>query len=144
MSNTKDNGRVQRRSLGEEIERLHDLLDGLNGALEGVIANAVKDAVSSVVREAVTAAVHEVLGSPELLKVALEQHELVQPQAEPTPVKLKRKPMHKSIVETCGRVRETAGEKLAELGQCWSSTPVTGSSAGSAPSQGAAGRRAIG
>jgi hypothetical protein len=34
MSNTKDNGRVQRRSLGDEIERLHDLLDGLNDASE--------------------------------------------------------------------------------------------------------------
>jgi hypothetical protein len=121
MSNPKDsNGRVQRRSLGDEIERLHDLLDGLNGALEGVIANAVKDAVGSVVREAVTAAVREVLGSPELLKVALKQHEPVQPQAEPATVKPNRRPTREGLVEVCGRLREWAGEKLVEFGRVMS------------------------
>src|SRR4051812_36129520 len=98
---TNNNGRVRRRNLGDEIERLHDLLDGLNDALEGVITNAVKESVGAVVRQAVQAAVREVLGSPELLRAALKAHEPAQ-KGEP---KVSRKPMHESVVEACGRLR---------------------------------------
>src|SRR4051794_28528455 len=57
---TSENGRRQRQTLSAEIERLHDILDGLNEALQGIVTTAVKEAVGQVVREAVQAAVREV------------------------------------------------------------------------------------
>ena len=38
---TNKNGSVQRRSLNEEVERLHDVLDGLSENLEGAVVAAV-------------------------------------------------------------------------------------------------------
>lgn len=114
MSETTNNGngRVQRRNLGDEIERLHDILDGLADALSESVSTAVKDAVGTVVREAVQTAVSEVVNNPELLRAALARHEGTQP--EPVPVKANRKSVREGVVETIGWLRQKAAEKMAE------------------------------
>jgi hypothetical protein len=75
MSETRElNGRVTRKSLADQIDRLDGILDGLSDALNGSVANAVKDAVGQAVheavREAVAATLQAVLADPGL-KAAL-------------------------------------------------------------------------
>src|SRR5262249_9320267 len=98
---TGSNGRVQRRSLNEEVHRLHDGLDGLAENLEGVVVSAVREAVSGVVRQAVEAAVREVLSNPALLRAAV-QAPMPAPKAEAKP---KSKPVREVVAEVCGEVR---------------------------------------
>jgi hypothetical protein len=64
MSTTGANGRAQRKSLAEQIDRLDLILDGLADGLSAAVADAVTAAVST----AVAAAVREVLSNPELLR----------------------------------------------------------------------------
>jgi hypothetical protein len=71
MSETKElNGRVARKSLAEQIDRLDGILDGLAEALNGAVADAVRGAVGAAVRdaveEAVAAAVRAVLLNPDV------------------------------------------------------------------------------
>ena len=63
-----NNGRLQRKSLSSQLDRLDNILDGLNGALTGAITDAVKDAVSTAVAEAVRATLIEVVSNPERRK----------------------------------------------------------------------------
>src|SRR5258708_7726198 len=53
------NGKSQRKSLANEIDRLDAILDGLDSALAGAITDAVKQAVSIAVSEAVRATLME-------------------------------------------------------------------------------------
>jgi hypothetical protein len=107
------NARAARKSLGEQIDRLDGILDGLAVALNESVADAVWGAISHAVGEAVHAAVKEVLSSPDLLRAALARHEpAVAPTAataadpEVTP---RRTP--KGILR---RARAWAGSKLAK------------------------------
>jgi hypothetical protein len=77
-----NNGRLQRKSLANEIDRLDGILDGLDEALAGAVEMAVRDVTGKVVREAVEATLREVLSSPELIRAALAQHA---PVATPVP-----------------------------------------------------------
>jgi hypothetical protein len=61
---TSANGRAQRKSLAEQIDRLDQILDGLADGLSAAVA----DAVTAAVGLAVQAAVREVLSNPELLR----------------------------------------------------------------------------
>jgi hypothetical protein len=61
---TTTNGRAQRKSLAEQIDRLDQILDGLADGLSAAVA----DAVTAAVGTAVAAAVREVLSNPELLR----------------------------------------------------------------------------
>ena len=71
---TMSNSRAQRKSLANEIDRLDDILDGLDAALAGSVETAVRDVVGQVVRETVEATVREVLSSPELIRAAVAHH----------------------------------------------------------------------
>jgi len=77
-----NNGRLQRKSLANEIDRLDGILDGLDEALAGAVEMAVRDVTGKVVREAVEATLREVLSNPELIRAALAQHA---PVATPVP-----------------------------------------------------------
>jgi hypothetical protein len=46
---TKDNGRLPRKTLSAQLDRLDDILDGLADSLNGAVAQAVKDAVGLAV-----------------------------------------------------------------------------------------------
>jgi hypothetical protein len=63
-----NNGRLQRKSLSSQLDRLDNILDGLDGALTGAITDAVKDAVSTAIAEAVRATLIEVVSNPERRK----------------------------------------------------------------------------
>jgi hypothetical protein len=63
---SKTNGQI-RKSLGEQIDRLDAMLNGLAEGLTDAVAQAVKDAVGTAVKEAVQGVLRETLTSPELL-----------------------------------------------------------------------------
>jgi hypothetical protein len=62
MTTSSTNGRAQRKSLAEQIDRLDAILDGLADGLNEAVATAVKEAVGRAVEAALT----ELLASNEL------------------------------------------------------------------------------
>jgi len=122
-STIESNGRVSRKTLSTQIDRLDGILDGLSEALSESVAMAVKEAVSSVVREAVEAAVKEVLSSPDLLKVALAHHTQPAAQTQPATLKVKGRTLWEALGATWTWLREKATEKAGEvkksLGVAW-------------------------
>ena len=67
MANTSSaNGRTQRKSLAEQIDRLDAILDGLADGINDTVVAAVQEAVQGAVQLAVRAAVVEVLTNEEL------------------------------------------------------------------------------
>jgi len=67
-STLKENGRLPRKTLSSQLDRLDEILDGLADSLNGAVAQAVKDAVGLAVQEAVQGVLTEVLTNPELLE----------------------------------------------------------------------------
>lgn len=65
--NVTPNGRVQRKSLASQIDRLDAMLDGLADAIPEVIADTIRAVAAHTVRDAVQAAVAEVFASPQVL-----------------------------------------------------------------------------
>ena len=66
---TSNNGRVVRKSLAEQIDRLDHILDGLAEAINDTVVGAVQEAVGLAVRQAVQAAVLEVLTNAEIQRL---------------------------------------------------------------------------
>src|SRR3954470_17438006 len=87
MSTTNMNGRVQRKTLANQLDRLDTILDGFADALNEAVADAVKQAVVVAVREAVQVAMQEVLTNPELLRALVAQ---TTPAPTPTPDPVKK------------------------------------------------------
>src|SRR3954464_7038079 len=69
MSTTNMNGRVPRKTLANQLDRLDTILDGLADALNEAVADAVKQAVTV----AVQAAVQQGLSSPDALRALAPQ-----------------------------------------------------------------------
>jgi hypothetical protein len=90
------NGRAQRKSLAEQIDRLDLILDGLADGLSAAVA----DAVTAAVGTAVQAAVREVLSNPQLLQ-------RLRPEPAPAPGTYRR-----LASWLCGRL-------AGALCQCW-------------------------
>jgi hypothetical protein len=109
-SATSANG-AQRKSLAEQIDRLDVILDGLADALNESVADAVKDVVGRVVREAVEATIREVLGSPELLRAALDRNAEPAPQPQPTPAP---EPRQRTLKELLKAARACVTEKASQ------------------------------
>ena len=61
------NGRMPRKNLSDQLDRLDAILDGLDGALGGAITDAVKEAVSTATAEAVRATLVEVISNPDVM-----------------------------------------------------------------------------
>lgn len=73
------NGRVSRKTLADQIDRLDGILDGLSDGLNDAVVTAVREAVGVAVREAVRGVLTEIVSNPELLET------LRGPIAPPTP-----------------------------------------------------------
>ena len=65
--NPTANGRIPRKNLSDQLDRLDRILDGLDGALAGAITEAVKDAVSTSVAEAVRVTLIEIVTNPDVI-----------------------------------------------------------------------------
>ena len=65
---TSNNGRVIRKSLAEQIDRLDGILDCLADGLNDAVAAAVKEATALAVKEAVRGVLSEVLTNPDFLE----------------------------------------------------------------------------
>ena len=65
--NPTANGRMPRKNLSDQLDRLDRILDGLDGALAGAITEAVKDAVSTSVAEAVRVTLIEIVTNPDVI-----------------------------------------------------------------------------
>jgi hypothetical protein len=114
------NGRLQRKTLSSQIDRLDGLLDGLAENLNDAVAQAVRDTVAQVVREAVEGSVKEVLSNPELLRVALAQHTPALPPAQPTPEPRRRsfsKLIQSGWIWLGQKVAQTGSQVQKKLGQ---------------------------
>jgi len=79
---TTKNGRMPRKTLSNQLDRLDDILDGLAEALNQSVAMAVKEAVGLAAREAVSAAVQEVVANADLLRAAAAQHIPSEPEPQ--------------------------------------------------------------
>jgi hypothetical protein len=90
-SATMPNGKQQRKSLAEQLDRLDGIIDALDEGLQGAVADAVKDAVALAVQQAVEAVLREVLARPDLLRAVAAQAAPVAQVATATPE------------ESCGR-----------------------------------------
>src|SRR5262245_17700205 len=112
------NARMPRKTLSSQIDRLDGILDGLDAALSGAVADAVQGAVGQVGKEAVEASIKEVLGSPELLRAALAQH------APPAPEPKSRKSLREVLKAALGCLSrkgcEAASQVKRKAGQLWS------------------------
>jgi hypothetical protein len=115
--------RTARKSLGDQIDRLDNILDGLADALNESVADAVKDVIAETVRQAVHAAVAEVLSSPDLLHAALEKHAPMPADSVPPTAPRPEPPTVKENVarignRLCAKVKQAASlakEKLREV-----------------------------
>ena len=65
---TSNNGRVIRKSLAEQIDRLDGILDCLADGLNDAVAAAVTEATALAVKEAVRGVLSEVLTNPDFLE----------------------------------------------------------------------------
>jgi hypothetical protein len=59
----KDNGRLPRKTLSGQLDRLDQILDGLAESLNDAVAGVAREAVLQVVRQAVQDAVHDALAA---------------------------------------------------------------------------------
>jgi hypothetical protein len=121
-SSTLDsNGRLQRKTLSNQIDRLDGMLEGLAENLNDAVALAVKETVAQVVREAVELAVKEVLSNPELLRAAQAQHSPPAPPQQPPAPKAQRRSCTDVLQSgwswLCRKVTRTASHARKKLGQ---------------------------
>jgi hypothetical protein len=121
---TCGNGRVQRKSLNDQLDRFDSMLDGLGEAIPEVIADSVRRAVGEAVRLAVEASVREVLGSPELLRAALARHA---PASDPAPARREVPPrrMLRDLMRAAGgwsrlQMTSAAAGAIGVLSSAWS------------------------
>src|SRR5262249_45798582 len=106
MSTTNMNGRPQRKTLANQLDRLDTILDGFPDALNEAVADAVKQAVTVAVREAVQVATEQLLANPELLRALAAP--TTQPEPQPEPVK--KPSMLRQLVMSIG----TRGHRLCK------------------------------
>src|SRR5262245_20197283 len=106
MSTTNMNGRPQRKTLANQLDRLDTILDGFADALNEAVADAVKQAVTVAVREALQVATQQLMTNPELLRALAAP--TPQPERQPEPVK--KPSMLKRLVMSIG----TRGRRLCQ------------------------------
>src|SRR5262249_776102 len=106
---TNVNGRPQRKTLANQLDRLDTILDGFADALNEAVADAVKQAVTVAVCEALQVATQQLLANPELLRAPAAQTAPT-PQPEPQPETVKKPSMLKRLVMSIG----TRGHRLCQ------------------------------
>src|SRR5438874_2154257 len=107
---TNMNGRVPRKTLANQLDRLDTILDGFAEALNEAVADAVKQAVAVAVREAVQVAMQEVLTNPELLRALVAQ---TAPAPAPMPEPVKKPSALSHLLENARNASSWAGSKVA-------------------------------
>lgn len=117
MSN---NGRVIRKSLAEQIDRLDGILDCLADGLNGAVAAAVKDAVALAVKEAVRGVLTEVLTNPDFLErlrtSIVPPSQVFVPPTSPRPtVKERLKHVRNQAKAKVETVRKMCGTKVRQV-----------------------------
>jgi hypothetical protein len=81
--NSNPDGKVQRKSLASQLDRLDSILDGLDEALAGAIADTLKEAVTMAATEAVRATLIGIVTNPDV--ITLMRSGLTPTATEPTP-----------------------------------------------------------
>lgn len=82
---TVNGRRDSRPSLGQQIDRLDRILDGLAEAIPATVADSIKQSVAVAVGEAVRATILEIAASPELI-AQLRQAPAPEPEKKPQTV----------------------------------------------------------
>src|SRR5262249_44818707 len=111
MSTTNVNGRPQRKTLANQLDRLDTILDGFADALNEAVADAVKQAVTVGVREGLQVATQQLMTNPELLRaLAAQTAPAPTHQPEPQPEPVKKPSMLRKLVMSIG----TRGRRLCQ------------------------------
>src|SRR5205807_2539524 len=103
MTTMNTNGRVARKSLASQLDRLDGILDALSDGLNEAVATAVQEAVG----KAVEVAFKEVLSNSELLRTLL-------PQAIPIRAATEPKPKTPSLKERLQQASHWLGQKMKQ------------------------------
>src|SRR5262245_26496039 len=113
MSTPTLNGRVQRKTLANQLDRLDTILDGFADALNEAVAEAVKQAVTVAVREAVQVAVQQLLTNPELLRaLAAQAAPAPTPKPEPQPEPAKKPSLLRQLATWTGTKGHRFGKAI--------------------------------
>jgi hypothetical protein len=99
---TQTNGRTERKSLAEQIDRLDGILDGLADGLNEAVVTAAQEAVTVAVRQAVQAVLTEVLTNPDLLAVLRGPLASPGPAASPPPAAASGEPQPEGWLRRAG------------------------------------------
>ena len=102
MTTNTSNGRVPRKTLASQLDRLDGIIDTLAEGLNGAVVDAVRDAVGDAVRQAVEQVLREVLANPQLLRHLLGQSGPASPPAPDEPAAPTPK-------QTCTKVKGALG-----------------------------------
>src|SRR5262245_51802543 len=95
---TNVNGRPQRKTLANQLDRLDTILDGFADALNEAVADAVKQAVTVAVQEALQVATQQLMTNPELLRaLAAQTTSTPTHQPEPQPELVKKPSMLRKL-----------------------------------------------
>lgn len=112
------NGKAQRKSLAEQLDRFDRMLDGLDQGLQGAIADAVREAVAAAVAEGVRAALLELATNPDLLAVIRGSVVLATPAAPAAPADAGPRPtLSQRIRRGLETARNMAVTKVKNLGR---------------------------
>jgi hypothetical protein len=104
MNTTNENGRVQRKTLASQLDRLDNTIDALADGVNKAVADAVREAVTLAVQQAIELVVREVLARPELLRQLTGQTipAAVPAATEPVPAKPAKPAMLMSVLSWIG------------------------------------------
>jgi len=120
------NGRLPRKSLNDQIEKLDGILDMMAEAIPQVIADSVRQAVGDAVRQAVEASIREALANPTLLRAALARHEPAVISTQSTAAQPESKPRRtlKDLLRSArgcvgSTMTKTAAKVMGVLSSAW-------------------------
>jgi hypothetical protein len=109
-TNTNGNGRLQRKTLATQLDRLDNTIDALADGINRAVADAVREGVTVAVQQAVQMVIREVLANPELLRQLVAQ---LAPPAPPLAAVVEPRPVEPSTLQ---KVIHSIGSRLS---CCW-------------------------
>jgi hypothetical protein len=120
MSNTNTsepscNGKGQKKTLADQLDRLDGIIDALANGLNETVAEVVKQAVSVAVQQAVEGLVQAVLTNPELLRGLIAK--VVPTASEPKPEEPSEPAKPSRLARACSWVRSCCAAFQQKLGK---------------------------
>ena len=117
-ANPTANGRMPRKNLSSQLDRLDSILDGLDQALAGAITDAVKEAVATSVADAVRVTLVEIVTNPDVIALLRGNFPAAPPAtAEPNPKAANRVTLVDRIRKSVSAAWKWSLSKVKAVGQ---------------------------